>query len=345
LANSSAEVGFLARRFGIPEAKLRFVPMHTTIANPERAPENEGYVLSIGRSGRDWETLLRAAPLLAAPLRIVAGAADRLPEPLPPNVQVLRDVPLEQSRDWMKRAAVVVVPLLPAERSTGQVVLFEAMALGKRSSPPAPPAPSITSATRKLPAGRTRRRRLLATAINRLLRDAELARRLSKPPWPTAQRMERRNPRDPQNRSRSGARRPGKGNRVNARPTLLPRGVAWMQACGVLFLLAGLALAEGAAAANFLSKIPAEPAIGILIAGALLYLLLAVAALFGMRWIFRRWGAGIFLGTAVGLSLLMHFGAIRAADPQWAWTGDSRIFEQYLTDLSATGYAPARSSA
>ena len=31
LTNSSAEVGFLARRFGIPEAKLRFVPMHTTI--------------------------------------------------------------------------------------------------------------------------------------------------------------------------------------------------------------------------------------------------------------------------------------------------------------------------
>lgn len=128
---------------------------------------------------------------------------------------------------------------------------------------------------------------------------------------------------------------------MNARPTLLPRGVAWVQACGVLFLLAGLALAEGAAAANFLAKIPVEPAIGILIAGAALYLLLAVAALFGMRWIFRRCGAGIFLGTAVGLSLLIQFSAIRAADPRWAWTGDARIFEQYLADLSATGYAPA----
>jgi len=128
---------------------------------------------------------------------------------------------------------------------------------------------------------------------------------------------------------------------VNARPTLWPRGIAWVQACGVLFLLAGLALAEGAAAANFLSKIPVEPASGILIAGALLYLMLAVAAVFALRWIFRRCGAGIFLGTAVGLSLLIQFSAIRAADPRWTWTGDSRIFEQYLTDLSATGYAPA----
>jgi len=180
LANSSAEVGFLARRFGIPEAKLRFVPMHTTLANPARAPENEGYVLSIGRSGRDWETLLRAADRIAAPLRIVAGAADRLPEPLPPRAQVLRDVPLEQGRNWMKRAAVVVVPLLPAERSTGQVVLFEAMAMGK---------PVVaTRAAGTIDYVRNGENGLLvepgdaaalATAINRLLRDAELARRLS----------------------------------------------------------------------------------------------------------------------------------------------------------------------
>ena len=180
LTNSSAEVGFLARRFGIPEAKLRFVPMHTTIANPERAPEDAGYVLSIGRSGRDWETLLRAAPLLAAPLQIVAGAADRLPEPLPPNVQVLRDAPLALGHDWMRRASVVVVPLLPAERSTGQVVLFEAMAMGK---------PVVaTRATGTADYVRNGENGLLvepgdapalATAINRLLRNPDWARRLS----------------------------------------------------------------------------------------------------------------------------------------------------------------------
>lgn len=131
LTNSSAEVGFLARRFGISKEKLRFVPMYTTIDRPERSPHNEGYVLSIGRTLRDWDVLLRAAPHFEAPLRLVVGRNDRLPEPLPPNAEIFRDVPLEAGRDWMRRAAIVVIPLLPAERSTGQVVLFEAMALGK----------------------------------------------------------------------------------------------------------------------------------------------------------------------------------------------------------------------
>lgn len=131
LTNSSAEVGLIARRFGLPEDRLRFVPMHTTIAEPQAVAENDGSVLSIGRTLRDLDALAAAARRVAAPFVVVAGAADRLPEPLPANVRVLRDVPLAESHALLRRAAVVAIPLLPAERSTGQVVLFEAMALGK----------------------------------------------------------------------------------------------------------------------------------------------------------------------------------------------------------------------
>ena len=131
LTNSSAEVEFMSRRFEIPECKLRFVPMYTTMQRPAREPLSAGYILSTGRSGRDWEILLRAAPQFVAPLHIIAGAADRLPSPLPDRVQVFREIPLEQAHAAMQKAAIVVLPLLPAERSTGQVVLFEALAMGK----------------------------------------------------------------------------------------------------------------------------------------------------------------------------------------------------------------------
>ena len=184
LTNSSAEVGFIARRFGIPESKLRFVPMYTTLERPERAPHNEGYVLSIGRTLRDWSTLLRAAPRFKAPLRLVAGRDDRLPEPIPPAVQLFRDIPLEAGRDLMRRAAVVVVPLLPAERSTGQVVLFEAMAMGK---------PVVaTRATGTVDYVRDGENGLLvepgdvselADAVNRLLDNPDLAQRLAEVAW------------------------------------------------------------------------------------------------------------------------------------------------------------------
>lgn len=131
LTNSSAEVGLIARRFGIPEEKLRFVPMHTTIANPERAPDNDGTVASVGRTLRDFDALFQAAMRIDAPFVLVVGRNDRLPSPVPPNVQVRRELSLEETHAVMRRASVVVVPLRPAERSTGQVVLFEAMAMGK----------------------------------------------------------------------------------------------------------------------------------------------------------------------------------------------------------------------
>lgn len=131
LTNSSPEVDYLARRLGLPREQLRFVPMHTTIVHPERSPQNDGYVLSMGRTLRDLATLFRAAPQFAAPLVVVAGRNDPLPSAPPANVQVFRDIPLSAGHDKLRRAAVVAIPLLPAERSTGQVVLFEAMALGK----------------------------------------------------------------------------------------------------------------------------------------------------------------------------------------------------------------------
>lgn len=179
LTNSSAEVGFMARRFGIPEHRLRFVPMYTTITEPALAADNDGTVVSIGRTLRDIDTLLRAAPDFGAPLVLVVGRHDPLPEPLPANVQVLRDIPIAAGHDLLRRAAVVVVPLLPAERSTGQVVLFEAMAMGK---------PVVaTRATGTADYIRHGENGLLvepgdapgmAAAVSRLLGDRDFARRL-----------------------------------------------------------------------------------------------------------------------------------------------------------------------
>ncbi len=57
--------------------------------------------------------------------------AEQLPASLPPNVEIMREIPIAETHALLRRAAVVVVPLMPTERSTGQVVMFEAMALGK----------------------------------------------------------------------------------------------------------------------------------------------------------------------------------------------------------------------
>jgi len=180
LTNSSAEVGYIARRFGIPETKLRFVPMYTTIAQPRMESKTDGYVLSIGRTLRDIDTLLLAAPRFGAPLVLVVGQHDTLPTLLPPHVQVLRDIPLEEVHAKMCRAAVVVIPLLPAERSTGQVVLFEAMALGKPVV-----ATRVTGTADYIRNGENGLlvepgdAPALAEAVQQVLKDSELAKRFA----------------------------------------------------------------------------------------------------------------------------------------------------------------------
>ena len=131
LTNSSGEVALIARRFAIPENRLRFVPMYTTIPDPGRRPGNDGTVVSIGRTLRDLDTLAAAARLIDAPIVVVAGKRDRMPADLPPNVRVLREIPLAETHRLLAGAAVAVAPLQATERSTGQVFIFEAMALGK----------------------------------------------------------------------------------------------------------------------------------------------------------------------------------------------------------------------
>jgi glycosyltransferase involved in cell wall biosynthesis len=130
LTNSSAEIGTIARRFHISESRVRYVPMHSNIHKPAFSETNDGFVLSAGRTRRDYATLLQAAPQIGIPILIIAGSVDSFPASLPKNVSILRDVSRSVYLDYLRRCSLVL-PLLPTERSTGQVVLLEAMAFGK----------------------------------------------------------------------------------------------------------------------------------------------------------------------------------------------------------------------
>lgn len=131
LTNSSAEVVTNAARFRVPAERLRYVPMHSNIRDPKPSGRNDGFVLAAGRTLRDYATFLKAAPRIAAPIIILCGEHDNLAGPLPQNVTLLRDVPRETYLDHVQRAAIIALPLCPAERSTGQVVLLEGMGFGK----------------------------------------------------------------------------------------------------------------------------------------------------------------------------------------------------------------------
>ena len=179
LTNSSAEVESLSKRFRIPSSMVRYVPMHSNIHEPAMVDRNDGFVLSAGRTLRDYETLLKRAPRINAPITIIAGGKGLLPTPLPQNVTLLREVSREQYLDHLRRCALVAIPLLPSSRATGQVVLLEAMAYGKPVVATRSPgtADHIEHGRNGLlvePGDGE----ALAREINRLLGDRDLARRI-----------------------------------------------------------------------------------------------------------------------------------------------------------------------
>lgn len=131
LTNSSAEVDSIRARYNLPPERLRYVPMHTNIDAPALCATDDGYLLAAGRTLRDYATLFRAAGDLQRELRVICGEGDLTGLELPRQVRVLAEIDRSAYLEQMRRCSLVIVPLRPAERVTGQVVVLEAMALGK----------------------------------------------------------------------------------------------------------------------------------------------------------------------------------------------------------------------
>lgn len=129
--SASSEIKTYARRLGLPEDRIRFLPFHTNVINPKMLEGTGGYILSAGKTGRDYATLAAAVEGLKAKVVVVSDRHHVNTIHFPPNVEVHIDIPYEKYLDLLYGCSIVVVPLKKLVKSTGQVVFLEAMALGK----------------------------------------------------------------------------------------------------------------------------------------------------------------------------------------------------------------------
>lgn len=132
LANSSKEIGTMAQRYRMDSSRIRYVPLNTNIANPKMESADDGFLLSAGRTLRDYATLIAAIRRLPnVPTSVICGRHDVQGLEIPSHVTVLHEIPREDYLKKLRRCRLVALPLLNTERATGQVVLLEAMAMGK----------------------------------------------------------------------------------------------------------------------------------------------------------------------------------------------------------------------
>jgi len=130
--SSSQEIETYSKRLDLPKDKFAFIHFHTNVIEPKMLRSPNSYVLSAGRTGRDFHTLIEAARNLPGIKFVIIsdqqGAAGLA---LPKNVRLFINLPREDYLRLLKECSLVVVPLKRLIKSTGQVVILEAMAYGK----------------------------------------------------------------------------------------------------------------------------------------------------------------------------------------------------------------------
>lgn len=128
---SRAECESYAALLRLPRGRFVFLP------TPWRADESisdhdDGYILAIGNSNRDFPTLIEAVRGTDLPVLIVTTSRASLGEtPLPENVHVQGHVGPEESSALIAAATLHCIPLYDTDFSAGQSVLLRAMARGK----------------------------------------------------------------------------------------------------------------------------------------------------------------------------------------------------------------------
>ena len=135
ICHSHLEVEKNKIRFAGAATEFVYFPYATHVSGASdrsSAESDTSFVVSAGRSGRDYELLIEAVRGMNLDLHIVC---DQFPEALraglPSNVTILDDCYGDCYFDELIKCRFVVLPLSVNDISAGQMVLLQAMALGK----------------------------------------------------------------------------------------------------------------------------------------------------------------------------------------------------------------------
>lgn len=131
LVHSSAETSIYRDLYGLHRPVLRFVRFGGTATLLTRPTTDEGFIVAAGSDNRDFESFIEAVRDIEVQAVIIAPKGTLCHRNLPPNMRLYEDCPRETYLDIISRAQVVVVPLKDKARSLGQVVLSNAISLGK----------------------------------------------------------------------------------------------------------------------------------------------------------------------------------------------------------------------
>ncbi len=135
VCHSTQETENNEKLFLSSKTRFAYIPYGLHLELPERGiieTNGESYAVSAGRSGRDYELLIRCFSQLGYPLHIICDSKSEIKDQaLPENIQILRNCYGNCYINQIANAKIVVIPISVNDISAGQMVLLQAMALQK----------------------------------------------------------------------------------------------------------------------------------------------------------------------------------------------------------------------
>ena len=131
VVHSPSEVSRYASYLGLPENRVRFIPLQRGRDIPARREDTEApFILAMGSARRDYASLIEAVTGTEIPTVIVARATLTIDLPRPENVKFLSDLTIDECLDLLSQARLSVTPIDNQQTASGQVTFIDAMKAG-----------------------------------------------------------------------------------------------------------------------------------------------------------------------------------------------------------------------
>lgn len=122
------ECQYYADLFGIDKQKFVYVPLGMSMSK-YNGEEDDGYIFATGRSNRDYDFLINS--LVGTDFKCMIACDTYKRKVCYKNITVLNDCYGDNMQAMMAKCHCVVIPLKNLKMSSGQLVVIQAMSLGK----------------------------------------------------------------------------------------------------------------------------------------------------------------------------------------------------------------------
>lgn len=123
---------YCAKQFDEPVGRFVYLPFGVNDFTKQvnmMTPASNEYILSLGRSNRDWDFLIHSLGGTEYKVRIVCDELHR--ENLPSNITVYNSVWGNESFEFIRNCKMMIIPIMDGEIGSGETVLLQTMSFSK----------------------------------------------------------------------------------------------------------------------------------------------------------------------------------------------------------------------